>query len=239
MLKLSKRLLSVVELIPSGTAVLDIGCDHAYVAIEAVKSGKCPCAAASDLREGPLEAAEKHIREEGLEGRIVTANADGVPEEWEKLLHMAAGKEDSYAAANVPVTAVTAGMGGLLIKKIFEEAQEREKVRWWVASPQRDAEEVRNTFAENGFEIIDERALFEDGKYYQVILAEQTGRRNPLSKKEALYGPVLLQRHDPALLEHLKKRRTVIENVLAHLPDAEEQRRAELKTELLEITASI
>ena len=50
---LSKRLEQVAQLVPEGTRMADIGCDHAYLPIELVKRGRVAHAIGCDINRGP------------------------------------------------------------------------------------------------------------------------------------------------------------------------------------------
>ena len=58
---ISKRIQAIVDMVSPGYSVCDVGCDHAYTSITLVENGKCPYAVASDVRPGPLAAAQKNI----------------------------------------------------------------------------------------------------------------------------------------------------------------------------------
>ena len=111
-MNLSKRLMAAVDMVTEGFAVLDVGCDHAYTSIELVRR-KSPFAVASDVRPGPLKAAREHIAEAGLEDKVTTVLADGVPRNIISLL-----------PESIPASLVITGMGGMLIIKILSEAAE-------------------------------------------------------------------------------------------------------------------
>lgn len=51
MVKLSKRLLKIAEMVPKDATVADIGCDHAYLAIYLVLTGKTNKAIVTDIRK--------------------------------------------------------------------------------------------------------------------------------------------------------------------------------------------
>ena len=63
---ISKRIQAIVDMVSPGYSVCDVGCDHAYTSITLVENGKCPYAVASDVRPGPLAAAQKNIENAGL-----------------------------------------------------------------------------------------------------------------------------------------------------------------------------
>ena len=157
-MNLSKRLMTAVNMVTEGFAVLDVGCDHAYTSIELVRK-KSPCAVASDVRPGPLKAARDHIAEAGLEDKITTVLADGVPRNILSLL-----------PEKLPSTLVITGMGGMLIIKILSEAGGLiERFDELVLSPQSDIYEVRKYLLEHGYAFVDEAEILEDGKFYTLM----------------------------------------------------------------------
>lgn len=159
-MKVSKRIRAIVDMVSAGHAVCDVGCDHAYTSIALVESGKYPFAVASDVRPGPLAAAEKNIGEAGLAGRIVTCLSDGVP----ALIHEMLPEGEK--------TLVISGMGGLLICRILEEAGDNAALfQEMVLSPQSDLDLVRRKLGEMGFALVDEEMLIDEGKFYTIMRA--------------------------------------------------------------------
>ena len=242
MIRLSKRLECVIDLVPAGQPVLDVGCDHAFTSIALVERGKCPCCVASDVRPGPLLAAEKNIRQASLSGKIRTVLADGIPKNIGEIfgeLLSDKGAETKSTPDRLPgASAVITGMGGMLIVRILEEAGLcLDFFDALILSPQSEPEKVRKCVSDLHFKIAEERMLQEDGKYYTVILCVR-GNAGPMSKKEALYGPILIEDRDPVLYEYLIKQRTVLsgirEELRMHGKDGS-KRYAEV-SELLEVT---
>ena len=54
---LSKRLSVIASLVPFGARVCDIGTDHAFLAIELLKSKRANSVIATDINEKPLKKA--------------------------------------------------------------------------------------------------------------------------------------------------------------------------------------
>ena len=75
---LSKRLKAVTDLLPKGNIVADIGCDHGYISISLIESGKYNRALAMDLRKGPLSIAKDNISKAGFTDKIETRLSDGL-----------------------------------------------------------------------------------------------------------------------------------------------------------------
>ena len=77
-MQISDRLKLVVSFVEPCKSVADIGTDHGYVPIALVKQNTVNRAYAMDINAGPLERAEMHIREEGLEEKIEVRQSDGL-----------------------------------------------------------------------------------------------------------------------------------------------------------------
>lgn len=158
---LSERMAAVAALVPQGTIVCDVGCDHGFVAIYLVREGICPKVIAVDIHRGPLLRAREHIRQAGLSAQIDTRLSDG-------LRALKAGEADCMVAA---------GMGGRLIVKIMEDGLGRiREMRSLILQPQSEIAFVRKFLREQGFLIVKEDMVFEDGKFYPMMLAETGGR---------------------------------------------------------------
>ena len=77
-MELSRRLMSVASGVTKGNRLADIGTDHGYIPIYPVSEGIIPSAIAMDVNQGPLDRADAHIREHGLEDKIGTRLSNGL-----------------------------------------------------------------------------------------------------------------------------------------------------------------
>ena len=191
--KLSKRLERIASFVQPGSRVADIGTDHGYVPIWLVQKGVCPSALAMDVRKGPLERAEEHVEEVGLSGKIELRLSDG-------LAKLKAGEAD---------TVVIAGMGGKLTCRILEQGRHvwenwSEGKERLILSPQSEQDEVRHFLEEQGFSILREAVLTDEGKYYIVIEAAR-GTMRPGREQDYRFGADLIRKKDPVLLAYLEK----------------------------------
>lgn len=226
-MQISKRLRTVAAMVTEGYRVADIGTDHAYVPIFLVTEGKIEQALAMDIGKGPLERAQEHIREYGLEKKIETRLSDGLSE-------FAQGEADSI---------VIAGMGGALMAKILSDgAKKCVGVKELILSPQSEIFLVREWLFENGWQIEQETMLAEDGKYYTVMRAIP-GRYEKMKHVEAVYGRYLLEHKHPVLQEFLQKENETIHRILASLESEQgehiENRKKELADKLLMIEEAL
>ena len=74
---LDKRLKLCADMV-SGDRVCDVGTDHAYLAAELLKSGKCSSAIAADINENPLKAARATLEKAGVADRAEIIRSDGL-----------------------------------------------------------------------------------------------------------------------------------------------------------------
>ncbi|SFG41546.1 tRNA (adenine(22)-N(1))-methyltransferase [Oribacterium sp. WCC10] len=203
-MNLPYRLKKITELVPPSDTVADIGCDHAYVAIELVKSGKAKHALACDVNEGPLKSAGQNVLSEGLTDKVELRLSDG-------LARVKAHEAD---------TVIIAGMGGLLMERIL--TGHLKDFDTFVLSPQSDIEHFRHFLIDNGMKIVSENMLIDDKKYYTIL----TVSANILSDSEStndyykndedfIYGGLLLKEKDETLLSFLQKEKLRYENILS------------------------
>ena len=190
-----EKLLDELRKLGGTGLLLDVGCDHAYVAIEAVRRGLAEKAIASDINSGPLISAGQHIEAVGLSDSISTVLSDGLRDIGEELL----------VAEARGVTLLAAGMGGRLIRDILKEAGSKlSHIDKLVLSPQSEPELVRGFIMdEAGFAIKDEAWIEDEGKTYVVIAAEAGTETEPYGSHELLFGRQGLKRSDPVLGSYL------------------------------------
>lgn len=242
---LSKRLQMLADMVSSGNRLADVGCDHGFLSIYLVQNGICPRALAMDVRKGPLEAAKSHVAECGLGNYIETRLSDGM-----KVAQI--GEAD---------TMVCAGMGGPLMEQILTDSMEKvQQLKELILQPQSEIREFREFLRKNGFVILAEDAVIDDGKYYFAMKAtyRDAEKSNTViaveknasvesgayvsEEEQALYdtygGFLLLQKH-PVLFSYLKQRKEYVEKLLKSLKAAGSEkameRLGEVESELKEL----
>ena len=103
-----------------------------------------------------------------------------------------------------------------------------------ILQPQSDLAFFRGFLRENGFAIVKEDMVKEDGKYYPMMRvlpdSAYTEGGFPVELEDA-YGPCLLKMKHPVLGEYLKTLYQRNEGILVRLGEAGEDRRQELLRE--------
>jgi tRNA (adenine22-N1)-methyltransferase len=182
--KLSVRLDMVADFVPKGSKLVDIGSDHAYLPCFLAKKGIVSYAIAGEVVAGPFESARKQVLAEGLSEVIDVRLGDG-------LDVIQPGEANCITIA---------GMGGALITSILERGKDKlSSVKRLVLQPNISAISIRKWLLENGWELVDERILDEDGKIYEILVAEKGDPEKPYeNNKESglLLGPILLQKQN-------------------------------------------
>lgn len=226
-MELSRRLSAVAGMVTKGNVVCDVGCDHGYVSIYLVKQKISPQVIAMDVRKGPLSQADEHIRMYGLCDYIETRLSDGV---------------DALAQDEAD-TLILAGMGGRLMEGILTRGIEKVlKLKELILQPQSEIALFRKFLRENGFKIVDEDMVYEDGKYYplmRVVPLEQGAEADNAEEIEDLYGAILLAKRHPVLKQYLDFQQEKFNGllneltVLSETSEKSRKRKDEVKKELL------
>lgn len=199
-MKLNDRLMMIADKIPHCRTVADVGTDHAYIPIYAVKNTLCDKALAVDLRSGPLKIAYTNIKRYGLENDIETRLGNGL----EPILHSECD------------VIVIAGMGGQLIRDILSASiQKAQKAQLLLLQPNNAADALRKWLYESGFDIVDEMLAMDAGKLYCLISAKWTGMM--IKKDEFTYfiGEKLFEGNEHLLQSYLTKKMKELEVIIA------------------------
>ncbi len=184
-----ERLKCIASNVKSGGIVADIGCDHAFTSIYLVEEKLARGAIAIDINKEPLKRAWQHIQESGMEEYISVRLSNG-----------ARGLKKGEAD-----TILISGMGGALIASILEESINIIKdAKELVLSPQSEIYIVRHFLHDNGFQIVSEEMVKEQGKFYVVIRAVP-GSQHYKDESGYIYGEYLIENKNKILEEFLLK----------------------------------
>ena len=157
-MKLGERLAALASFVPVGSRIGDIGTDHAYLPIELVEKKIATFAVAGDIHKGPYLAAKENVAGVGLEGQISVRFGNGL----------------GVLVPNEVDTIVIAGMGGSTIVEILSsEPEVTASLKRLILQPMIGSATLRRWLIANGWTIVNETLVQEDGRLYEIIVAEQ------------------------------------------------------------------
>jgi tRNA (adenine22-N1)-methyltransferase len=226
-LTISKRLQTIARYCPQGARVADIGSDHALLASYLLVNGIASFVIAGELNEGPYQAARKQIHTLQARDRASVRKGDG-------LAVLSPGEVDVICIA---------GMGGQLIVSILSEGREKlSGVRRLILQPNVGEELVRRWLIDNGWQLVDESILEEDGIIYEILVAEPGEplapyrNRNRSVEELIRIGPFLWAGQSPVLVRKWEREREKWRNILAQIRRSNRSETAErvkqIETEL-------
>ncbi|WP_314059965.1 tRNA (adenine(22)-N(1))-methyltransferase TrmK [uncultured Vagococcus sp.] len=177
--KLSKRLASVAHYVRKNDRVADIGSDHAYLPAWLVLNQQIEYAVAGEVVEGPYQAALKLVKQRKLDQYITVRLGDGLD---------AIVTDDDISAITI------AGMGGSLISDILERGHQSGRLNGkerLILQPNVGEKTLRTWLMNHSYEIIAETLVMEDGRFYEIIVAEKVAKTVKYSLADLTFGVFL------------------------------------------------
>ena len=196
-------------------SIVDVGCDHGYVAIKAIKEFNVGHAYLLDVNEMPLENARKNIVANNLVDRTKLILSDG-------LLNY----DDETD------TLIISGMGGNLIVDILTKSLSKAKsFKRVILQANTDVDRLRGFLINNKF-IFDDEEIIKDGKkIYEVIVCHHDDKDNTLySKLDMKFGPILRKKKSPLFLDVVNQKKVFFESCLTKATD--DYSKSKIKIEL-------
>ena len=191
---LTPRLMMIADLVPTCDTVCDIGTDHGYIAIYLAKKGIAKKVIAADIKQGPLNQAEKNIAIFDASDTVETRLSDG----FENI------------GANEADCAIIAGMGGETIAEILKSEK---GCKHFVLQMQTAHRDLREFLSENGF-VIEKEAIAKEGRKMYTALLCTKGSSYTLTETEKEIGPVLIKERPILFPDYVKYRLYEIESIL-------------------------
>lgn len=167
---LTKRLAACAALVTKGGVVCDVGTDHAYLTAELLQKGICTRAVATDIHQGPLDAARHTLSEADVLAQTELLLCDGLEQVQPEGI----------------TDVVIAGMGGETIVHILEQCSWKNEVNL-ILQPMTKIPTLRQWLAAQGFGWR-EHVIAEGEKFYVILDARYDGISRTLSVLEQEVG---------------------------------------------------
>lgn len=205
-MELSNRLKFISEHIERCESIIDVGSDHGYIPIYAVKKGLCNTAIASDINKGPVEKAKINAQFEGVGDKVEVRLGGG-------LSTVKKGEVDAV---------VIAGMGGNLIRDILESDKDKlASFKFMILQPAQNPEVLRKYLYTNGYEIITEDLCNDEGIYYELFKVRKSDGSEIIEVEDVYYefSPILLKNKHKLMTKYLKFKQNKYEKILSFITD--------------------
>lgn len=174
MINLDNRLKSIYDAVRSNKKVIDVGCDHGYLAAKLLLDKKSPFCVCTDINIKCLEKARHLAAEHGLLEKMQFFLTDGLKEIDENLC------EDI----------VIAGMGSDLITNIVDRCSwlKQKNDKHLILQPMLKPWVLREYLCQNGFKITRESLTCAHDFFYITIEAKFSGEKISVSPIDKYIG---------------------------------------------------
>lgn len=183
-----KRLDKIVSFVGENKIVADIGSDHGITAIKIYEEKNPKRVIATDISAPSLQKLKDKLKHSGYEiETIVTDGLKNLPMDIEE--------------------AVISGMGANLIVNILrgnmDLSRSLEKI---ITSPNNSLEYYRRWLMDNGFTIIDDEKIEDEGVLYDVVVIKYTGDNAGYDRDyEYMYGKDNLANKNPYTIKEIEQ----------------------------------
>lgn len=213
-MEISKRLETIASFVDIGDKTADIGTDHGFVPNFLIQKGISDFVIASDISESSLNKSMEFTKEMKNEDKIVSRVGSGL----------------SVLKKGEVNTAIIAGMGGLLMEEIIKSdwdiAINLDKI---ILQPMQAMSEIRKFLYENKFEIIDEKIIYEDKKFFEIILTKYSGEVQKIDEIFYEIPKMPYLRQDKIIYDYLKNRIEYNSMILKSLEKSKDLKKVEAK----------
>lgn len=185
----SKRIEFIISNLERTKTLADIGTDHGYVPLLALRRGLCDKAIACDINRDPLDKARLNAILEGMGEELEFRLGDGL----------------TPLKPNEANEIVIAGMGGNLIRDILVQGEDKiDNCENIILIPAQNPEVLREYLYKNNFEIIKEDLCEDEGIYYELFKVRKAeGHITELDEIYYEISPILLRSKHPLMKEYL------------------------------------
>lgn len=192
------RLDTLFSVLPECKKFADVGCDHGYLSLAMISSGKAKDVVCTDISAPSLQKCKELFKDKGLKAKFICC--DGLT------------KVDCDCDL-----VLISGMGGETIIDILSSSPFLpEKL---VLQPMKNVDKVRSYVVSIGYKIVKDFKFFAEGKYYDVISLERG--EDSLTLDEITYGRDNLQNPSEDFLNFLSWTIEKKTHLLESLPDKE------------------
>lgn len=195
---LTKRLQTILDVLPHVLSVVDVGTDHCLLPIAIKKKYPNMEVSASDVAKGPLASAQKMLQEHHMQ---------------DIQLYLSNGVQDLPMQCEA---VIIAGMGANTMIEILEKGFDYCKAcKYLVLQANKDVDLLREWLFTHGFSIVAEEIVF-DYKYYQILVVEY--KKQEWNSLDVMFGPILRNQYSDIFQEYWSQELDKYQKIVKQLP---------------------
>jgi tRNA (adenine22-N1)-methyltransferase len=187
----NKRISRIINRIITNGIVVDVGSDHAQLAIQLLTEQKAKHVYNIEINPKPLEITIKNLQRSGFFDKTTNILGDGL--------------KKSFVAKKVDYC-IIAGMGANNIVQIISQKNPRNKIQNFILVPNNHPEILRKYLQRNKYRISYEETIQDKDYYYQLIQVSKTQGLIIKNKQAVYFGPYNLAHPTVAFVKMYSQR---------------------------------
>lgn len=203
MIKISKRLKEIAELVDDNSRIVDIGCDHGLLDIYLIE--KCPNLKiiATDIKESALDNAKKNISKFNYEDKIETRLGNGL----------------EVVSVDEVDTIIMSGLGThTIVGILLSNLKKLKDIDTLIIQSNTQLDFLRKKITSIGYYIECEK-LVKDANIIYTIIKFKKGKKY-YSRKELYFGPVLIKENSKLFNEKKKYDLMILNKIYSNVPNS-------------------
>jgi tRNA (adenine22-N1)-methyltransferase len=198
----NNRIDCIISQIKTNGAVVDVGSDHAQLAIKLLKAKKTKHVYNIELNKEPYLITINNLERHHLLTSTTNLLANGL---------------QTHLINETIDYCVIAGMGANNIVDILKHKYKKIKIKNFILVPNNHSEILRAYLKQQSYRVSYERIIAERGYYYSLIVCSNKNGLSIKNNKEIYFGPYNLKHPSIEFQQMYQARQTYIESNKLHL----------------------
>lgn len=205
-MKLSQRMLTIIDFVNKNDIVADIGADHGLLAVALLLQEKVKYIYITDYNKLPLEVAKNNLIKYGINQKFILICEWGL----------------KFLKQQIINTCIIAGMGANLIIDIL--ADDSNNIERYIIQANNNVNKVRNWVKNNNYFIEAETIVYENSVYYEIIVINKKKGFKVLSNSDIVFGPLLRLKKSLLFINYYESKIKYWQKVLSKVKNSNENK---------------
>jgi tRNA (adenine22-N1)-methyltransferase len=175
---LNNRISNILSQIKLCKLVVDIGSDHAQLAIQLLKQNKANHVINIEINNEPFLLTKKNLQKANLLDKTTNILSDGL--------------KTNFTSDPIDYC-VIAGMGAKNIVNIINSKNKHLKIKHFILVPNDQPDYLRYFLKKMDFKIMYEEVIFEKNRFYSLLVVNKKYGLTIMNKKDTYFGPYNLK----------------------------------------------